>query len=437
MSRYRNFSWLPLVALLLLFGAAPAMADFTEQCPPDTDGIDTDGDGTVDNDHYCIQVGAGDGFSVMADGYPQYMFGFSDYGGKKNAGGDAGTAAEPRLDPAYMGNPWDAPVNPGNMLGANFPSPGIEMNQGQILYLTLSNVGMLMRPDLFDPHTIHGHGFSEAASIFDGVPEYGIMVNMGASFTYFYNLFEPGTLAYHCHVEASEHMQMGMLAQFWVNPIQNNLPDLTDLNGFTHNTGNKYAYNDEDGATFYDVAYGLQLHSFDPDFHDASLAVQPLPFALMNDRYPMINGRGYPDTVNPGNLTNGEGFEAQNLSAVVTATAGDRILLRLSSMVTTGTHTLMIPGMTMTVVGTDSRMLRTAGDPDPAGRTFIYNTNSVDIPGGLTRDVILDTRGEDGLLGTPDDVAPGTYFLYATNLNMLSNFNEDYGGMMTEIVINP
>ena len=46
MSRYKNFYWLPLIALLLLLGAMPAMAHFTEQCPPDTDGIDTAGDGT-------------------------------------------------------------------------------------------------------------------------------------------------------------------------------------------------------------------------------------------------------------------------------------------------------------------------------------------------------------------------------------------------------
>jgi hypothetical protein len=34
------------------------------------------------------------------------------------------------------------------------------------------------------------------------------------------------------------------------------------------------------------------------------------------------------------------------------------------------------------------------------------------------------------------DVAPGTYFLYTTNLNFLSNGAEDRGGMMTHVVIN-
>jgi hypothetical protein len=40
------------------------------------------------------------------------------------------------------------------------------------------------------------------------------------------------------------------------------------------------------------------------------------------------------------------------------------------------------------------------------------------------------------MIDTADaNVAAGTYFLYTTNLNHLSNFEQDYGGMMTEIVI--
>lgn len=54
-------------------------------------------------------------------------------------------------------------------------------------------------------------------------------------------------------------------------------------------------------------------------------------------------------------------------------------------------------------------------------------TNSVDLGGGEAKDVILDTSG----------IAPGTYVLYVTNLNHLSNNTEDFGGMMTEIIISP
>ncbi len=56
--------------------------------------------------------------------------------------------------------------------------------------------------------------------------------------------------------------------------------------------GDMYVYNDGDGSTRYDVESALQLGGLDPDFHDASWTVQPLPFAEMRDRYPLINGRG-------------------------------------------------------------------------------------------------------------------------------------------------
>ena len=77
----------------------------------------------------------------------------------------------------------------------------------------------------------------------------------------------------------------------------------------------------------------------------------------------------------------------------------------------------------MTVVGIDSRELRTAD----GGTPLHYDTNSVTLGGGMAADAILDTTG----------VAAGTYYLYAANLNYLSNDGEDFGGMMTEIVINP
>jgi hypothetical protein len=75
----------------------------------------------------------------------------------------------------------------------------------------------------------------------------------------------------------------------------------------------------------------------------------------------------------------------------------------------------------MRVVGKGARILR-----GPDGKNLFYNTSSVDLGGGEAADVILDTK----------DVPPGTYFLYVTNLNHLSNDGEDYGGMMTEIVVN-
>jgi FtsP/CotA-like multicopper oxidase with cupredoxin domain len=63
---------------------------------------------------------------------------------------------------------------------------------------------------------VHFHGFPQSSTVFDGLPESGVAINQGASLTYYYNLVEPGTFMYHCHVEATEHMQMGMLGNLYV-----------------------------------------------------------------------------------------------------------------------------------------------------------------------------------------------------------------------------
>ena len=242
-----------------------------------------------------------------------------------------------------------------------------------------------------------------------------ISINMGSSLTYYYEPQEPGTYMYHCHVEATEHMQMGMLGNLYVTPSQ----DGTTIGG--HNT---FAYNDTDGSTGYDKAYPIQLASFDPDFHDASITVQPLPFSLMRDKYPMMNGRGYPDTVNPAALPapveNGEQV-SQPVSSLITANSGQKILLRLSNLNVTRPYTLMSLGIPMQVVGKDAKLLR-----GPSGKNLYYKTNSIHLGSGETADVLLDTAG----------IAAGTYFLFAAELNYLSNNLEDFGGMMTEIRIN-
>ncbi len=402
----------------LAWGLAPAAhgAVFV-QCPGDSNQ-----DAVIDNpalhpNAKCMHLSGGDGFVTMADGYLQYIFGFSDL---------TGVLPEQAMSEG--------------MLAANFPAPTIALKQGQQFYLSLTNAGMAIRPDLFDPHTVHFHGFPQAAPVFDGMPEGSIGINMGATITYYYNLIEPGTFMYHCHMEATEHMQMGMLGSLYVDPIQNRTgiggslaaPDLSTVAAKEGGAGPYgYVYNDGDGSTAFDVEIPIQLGSFDPAFHDASYTVQPLPFAEMKDKYPMMNGRGYPDTVNSASLpppidpetgesANG-GKVSQPVSSRVTATAGQKILLRLSNLSVTNFYTVTALGLPMKVVGTGAHILR-----GPDGTDTYYDTSSVTLGGGEAADVIVDTGG----------AAPGTYFLYTTNLNYLSNNTEDYGGMMTEIVIN-
>lgn len=417
------------VALALLGGASVVSAAVNVQCPGDTNGdavIDT-----PDPDHpnaVCKHLIAGDSFSVMSDGNPMYIFGFGEQTG----------------------------TLPGDVIGdgildAEWPGPTIELDQGDEFYLSLSNVGTVIRPDLFDPHTVHFHGFPNAASVFDGVPEVSISINMGATLTYYYNIVEPGTYIYHCHVEASEHMEMGMLANLYVHPIQDETgcqPPATcpvaERKGGDATAPMGYTYNDNDGTTAWDVEKPIQVSSFDPDFHDASVFVQPLPFAHLEAKYPMINGRGYPDTVIAGNLpapadnsapvagygpgkitgTPGEilnnGTPTQTLDSVITVAQGETLLLRLSNVSIDRFYTLKAQGLPMKIIGTGARQMRGV-----TGKNLYRDVSSVNFGGGETHDVLIDTA----------DVATGTYFLHAAELHQMSNLTQLDGGMITEIVV--
>ena len=90
------------------------------------------------------------------------------------------------------------------------------------------------------------------------MPEGSFGINMGSSITYYYNIIEPGTYMYHCHVEATEHMQMGMLGNLFVRPAQDGTSKTYDGKTYT-----RFVYNDGDGSTGYDVDFPIQLGSFD------------------------------------------------------------------------------------------------------------------------------------------------------------------------------
>ena len=362
----------------------------------------------------CMHLTCGDGYQTMADGNAIYSFGFRDITGTPSA---------------------NALVN--GFLAAEWPAPTITLDEGDEFYLTLTNVNLAVRPDLFDAHTVHFHGFPQASSVFDGMPEGSIAILSGNSLTYFYKIVIPGTYMYHCHVEAAEHMQMGMLGSLYVRPAQDRTGPAT---GPHANQPGLYGYNDGDSSTFCNKEVAIQLGSFDPVFHFEDQSIQPPEFSIEDPKYAQLNGRGYPDTVNPSPLpptppqdNYGNPFPvpadyvpktSQNVNTVLTATAGQKVLLRISSLDTTKFWTVTALGLPMKVVGIDGRLLEKQGSGTPSQKLY-YDTSSVTIGGGMAADVLIDTAG----------LAPGTYFLYTTNLNYLANDAEDYGGMMTEFVI--
>ncbi len=433
------------VSLVLLGGMGVVHAEVNVQCPGDNDGDaawNSPGEtkpaaGPNGGNVKCMHLTAGDGFAEMSDGHPMYTFGFAD---------QTGVA------------PQDAIAS--GILAARWSGSRIELDQGDEFFLSLTNVGTVMRPDLFDPHTVHFHGFPNAATVFDGVPEVSISINMGSTLTYYYNVVNPGTYLYHCHVEATEHMEMGMLANLYVHPRQDVTGYDVDGNGTISaaelaatqaqrkggGAGNPmgYAYNDGDGTTAFDVEAPIQVSGFDSKFHDAHIQVQPLPFSTLRTNYPQINGRGYPDTVlddvhdypntvmhPPRNedgspwleanvdLNNGE--VSQDQGSAISVTAGQKLLLRLSNVSIDRFFTLIAPGLKMQVVGTGAAQMRGTD-----GKNLYVETASVNFGGGEAQDVIIDTAG----------VAPGTYFLTASEFYMMGNASQLDGGLITEIVVN-
>src|SRR5207253_726803 len=269
--------------------------------------------------------------------------------------------------PALTGHVDPRQIMDVGVMNGNIPAPMMAIDEDDEFFLTLTNVGMIMRPDLFEQHTVHFHGYPNASAFYDGVPDASVAINIAASFTYYYLAPDAGTYFWHCHITPPEHLQMGMVGQLYVRPRQNRVPVSNDLyaalqqqeldlrtkcdsttdilcsnplpalpTGVTTTVGRaaagNYAYNDGDGSTYYDVEYPLQMHGFDPNFHFVGMTFNPEGFADMKDKYFLLNGRSYPDTVNPDPLqtqsADGVNHFSQPLPTIIKITPGQRALLR-------------------------------------------------------------------------------------------------------------
>jgi Multicopper oxidase len=430
--------------------------------------------------------------AVTPDGFQEYAFQYtvpttglaSDTGNDLAALASSPAALDGHVDPRQI-------MDIGVMNG-NIPAPLSQLDEDDEFFLTLTNVGMIMRPDLFEQHTVHFHGYPNASSFYDGVPDASVAINIGASFTYYYLAPDAGTYFWHCHITPPEHLQMGMVGQIHVRPRQNRVPVGGSLytylgyqNGISEPTSNpvvdlrtvcntgadilcsarmpattntvlqatdplvidpatgaadlpyQYTYNDGDGSTAYDVEYPIQMHGFDPNFHFVGMTFNPEMFVDMKDKYFLLNGRSYPDTVAAGPqatvTTDGQMHYSQPLPAIINIPAGGKALLRMVNLSVSEYHTLQSLGIPMKEVGFNAKLLR-----DQAGNNTEFYTNSITLGGGESLDVILDASDAGcGATGCASQLYPAgsTFYLYTPQLDHLSNDAENFGGMMTEVHI--
>jgi len=477
----------------------------------------------------CQHISGGDGYATMGDGTQTYLFAFGPLSGLADiAAGRPGTEPPSIFnglfpgggtpvpgDPATTNGATTAPYSPGSLgmfgyngaigqvvdadamagglcggagqpscidghvdprqimdvgvMNGNIPAPLMAIDEDDEFFLTLSNVGMIMRPDLFEQHTVHFHGYPNASAFYDGVPDASVAINIGGSFTYYYLAPDAGTYFWHCHITPPEHLQMGMVGQIYVRPRQNRVPTTQTLyqglqaqqsdprtacnsndilcsnplpaagdngktGGFVVTSGRtgtvtkSFAYNDGDGSTYYDVEYPLQIHGFDPNFHFVGMTFNPEAFADMKDKYFLLNGRSYPDTVTTGPLatqsSDGSMHYAQPLSSIINIPVGGRALLRISDLDVSEFQTLASLGLPMQVIAQNAKLLR-----DQRGNNLYYKTNSITLGGGESLDMILDASD------TAKYPAGSTFYLYTPDLDHLSNDAENFGGLMTEVHI--
>ena len=142
----------------------------------------------------------------------------------------------------------------------SWPAPPLAIDKDTQTFIVLTNLGLVVRPDLDDSHTIHWHGFRNPNSVFDGVPEVSVSVPPERDFPYLFVPRDEGTYMYHCHFEDVEHVQMGMDGVVYIK---------------SSNPG--YAYDLPDDSPALDTA-------FDRKF----------TFMLNEiDTHPLVSGHGY------------------------------------------------------------------------------------------------------------------------------------------------
>ena len=310
---------------------------------------------------------------------------------------------------------------------AQLTSPTFWLNQEEDFYLKLTNLGLQVRPDLIDAHTLHFHGFRNAIPIFDGEPHSSVGVPIARDLTYFYRPHHPGTYLYHCHFEETEHVHMGMIGVVFVRPLQ-------DGDTALYPSG-KYTYNDGDGSTGFDREYVMCMSEIWSLAHWSDSHVQLPEWSDYNPDFWLLNGRVYPDTIAPPgdgtDFATGElvpsasrpDLKYQPISSLVEANSGERVLLRFVNLGFIE-QSMRLPGIPLKIVGKDATLLR-----GRSGNDLSYYTDTVMIGAGQSVDAIFEA---------PDVSEVTTFLLANRNYTRLSNGGAPgYGGQMTEVRIYP
>lgn len=314
-------------------------------------------------------------------------------------------------------------------------------------HLQLTNLGLAMRPDLVDSHTVHWHGFRNVIPFYDGEPTTSMSVPVGRNFTYVYRPHEPGTYMYHCHVEDVEHVHMGMTGLVFVRPAQDGTSYEYPLG--SGKTFTRFAYNDGNGATGFDREFAMFLSEVWAEAHWCDAHIQLPDWTDYRADFSLLNGRVYPDTIAPNSPINAaasinalavdrdangdlvippapyEHLQYQPHSSLVRCNAGERVLLRFANL---GFReaAMTLPGIKLRVVGRDATLMRSRDGTDTS-----YETDTISIGAGESFEAIFIAPPHSGGSG------PDKYVLYNRRYTQTDNLAGGDGGQRTEVHVYP
>ena len=182
------------------------------------------------------------------------------------------------------------------------PSPSIRVEQGDKVIITLEN-------SHYFPHSIHFHGvdhpfLKENGEGNDGVPQTSNKLTLpGKQFSYELTARQPGTMIYHCHVQAHTHILMGLIGMFIVEENRpNNWVQTFNIGaGFVRHSS--VAVNE-----IYSQEYDLQYQDIDRELHNliqkgndsrllAKAYNREYNITERTPEYFILNGRSFPYTL--------------------------------------------------------------------------------------------------------------------------------------------
>lgn len=272
------------------------------------------------------------------------------------------------------------------------PGPTIEANVGDNVQITLNNTLSEPVSIIFPGQDITPEPVKDQNNVFIS---FNRQAPPNGSTTYSFRAVRPGTYLYESGTFPEKQVQMGLYGSLIIRPAEYDPSE------------NRTAYGSGTGTNF-DIERIIVTGEIDSALHSrAAEGIQYDMYKFAPD-YFTINGRAYPDTLKPNNIS------SQPYGSSVKTLAGRKVLLRCANAGFL-THTLHIGSGSFRVVAGDARALKTRQ------LDATYEMSNITIAPGQTYDLLYTA-------GLPEEV-----YLYDRDLRCTVNAGQFPGGIMTSI----